>query len=143
MNNQYINNSNDEEQRGFKKSGVLLLKNITDKIEYHLFNNKLPYPICTESYDINEEFRLYTYKEVKRPIHITISDKDGIIFAGTGELRRKVEHEIEKFYLDDYDLEMLLFNNTEKVITININIIKDVAIEEGDNENNESRENKS
>lgn len=146
-NNQYINNSNDkEEQQGFNKTGRLLLKNITDKIEYCLYNNKLPYPVCVESVDLNETLSIYLYSTIKQPIHITIYGLEGIIFSGTGRLTREFVSGVEKFYLDTIDLENILFENTDfenkkKLITVKINVMRDfVAENEGENKEDEPDE---
>jgi len=139
----------EESLRGFNRTGILRLKNIIDKIEYHLYDNKLSYPVCAESIDLNEKFRMYLYSNMNQPIHISISDKNGIIFSGTGRLKRIFRDGIEKFLLEGYDivdLEEILFNNTEKTITIKINVIHffeidNVANAKGD-KGNEPRKNK-
>lgn len=141
MNNQYIETTTGEEQsKGFNKTGVLLLKNKIDKIEYHLYNNKLRLP---ESDDINETLQIHMYNTIRKPIHISILSNNNIIFSGQGRLMRRFENGVEKFYLlksDTYcigdkserevDLEDILFNTTEQTITIKINTIHDEATDE-------------
>jgi hypothetical protein len=168
MTNQYINNSNsnyftEEQQRqqeqpkGLNKTGVLLLKNIQDKIEYHLYNNKLPYPVCMESFDINESLRLHTYSVLKSPIHISITCDNKTVLEGTGALKSKIDKNgVEKFYLWEVDgesvgdkaekvtdIEEILFNNTNTITNIKINTIhkEEVIVDEKGNTVNESREN--
>jgi hypothetical protein len=141
MNNQYIDNSTGEEQsKGFNKTGVLLLKNRIDNIEYHLYNNKLRLP---ESEDINETLQIHLYNVIKKPIHISISSNNGTIFSGNGRLLRRFEHDVEKFFLlesDTYcigdkseieiDLEEILFNVTEQTLNIKIHTIHNKATDE-------------
>jgi hypothetical protein len=157
-NYQYINNSTedeqlteDEQQKGFNKTGVLLLKNIIDKIEYHLYDKSKP-----ESIDINETLRIYLYNVIKNPINIKILNGNKIIYKNIGILMRNFEDKVEKFYLVETDimsvgdkaekitdLELLLFENCEETITIKINTVRneesDVDEKEG-NQENESRE---
>ena len=174
MTNQYINhinNSTEEEKqeqpKGLNKTGVLLLKNIIDKIEYCLYNNKLPYPMCVENIDLNEVFNQYLYSSIKQPIHISIVSDNISMFEGTGKLKTKFENKIEKFYLSEVnnhhtnyfdpvfsslvkkdgieyivtDLELLLFDLVDLKINIKINTVR---IEESDevekgNTENETR----
>jgi hypothetical protein len=144
-NNQYINNSTEQEQKGLDKTGILLLKNRIDKIEYHLYNSKLPYPQCIESIDINESLRMHTYINVKSPIHISITCDNKTVLEGTGILKSKIDKDgVEKFYLCEVDgdsigdkaekvtdIEEILFYNSNTNINIKINTVR---IEESDGE---------
>jgi hypothetical protein len=139
--------SEDEPVKGLNKTGVLMLKNRIDKIEYHLYNSKLP-----ESVDINETLGIHLYSVTKQPIHISISDLNNIIFEGTGKLIRRFENKIEKFYLVekigngfstlDTDLETILFYNTDVIINIKINTVhkEEVIVDEKGNQEDESRD---
>lgn len=141
MNN---NISSTEQSKGFSKTGILLLKNIIDKIEYHLYDSAK-----VESYDINEE--LETYYKSKERVHLLIKNVNTgeVLVNETGKLYRKVINKVVKYYIniiEDIDIEELLFNNTEELIHIEIkriDEIEDVAIEEGDKGENEPREEKS
>jgi len=144
MNNNNLTNSTtstEEQPQGFNRTGVLNLKNVTDTIEYCLYDNKRPYPICAESININDTLRIYTYDTINLPIHISLLDIEGLIFSGTGRLTKDIVNGVEKFYLDTIDLEDILFNNTEKVITIKINVIRDVVRDKGENKENEPKKN--
>lgn len=132
---------NTQQLQGFNKTGVLLLKNITDKIEYHLFNNKLPYPICSESYDINAEFE--TYYKNNEPIHLFIKNNldNKVILNQIGKLHKKLVYGVTKYYINDIDIEEILFNNTEQLVHIEIKRMdkKNVVANEGEKDKNESK----
>lgn len=163
---QYIENSQEQEQpKGFNKTGTLLLKNLQDKIEYHLYNNKLPYSQCMESVDINETLRLHIFSSVNSPIHISIVSDNELIIEGIGKLKRKIINNIEKFYLTEVnsftdanyfnpvfshleendgieyivtDLELLMFDLVDLMINIKINTVRNEEsdeVEEGNTEN--------
>jgi hypothetical protein len=129
------------ENKAINRKGLLLMKNYQDRLEYHIYDNKLPYPVCTESIDINEI--LESYYISGEEIYLKIENNDGIIISGTGKLRSSFRNGVIKYFINDVDLEMILFNHTEEVIHIEIKRINNVAIEEGDNEENEPREEKS
>lgn len=172
MTNQYINHINKstkeeqlEQPKGLNKTGILLLKNIIDKIEYCLYNNKLPYPMCVENIDLNEVFNQYLYSSIKQTIHISITSDSKSMFKGTGRLKGNFENKIEKFYLVEVnnhtdanyfnlifsylgerdgieyivtDLELLLFDLVDLKINIKINTIRNEEsdeVEEGNTEN--------
>jgi hypothetical protein len=154
-NNQYISNSTEDEQpKGFNKTGKLLLKNIIDKLEYHLYDKSKP-----ESIDLNETLRMYLFNLIKNPINIKILNGNKIIYKNIGILMRNFEDKVEKFYLVETDimsvgdkaekitdLELLLFENCEETITIKINTVRieesDVDKKEG-NQVNEPRDKES
>lgn len=138
-------------ETGFNKLGKLLVKDMQDKIEYRLRDDSLPYPICIETYDVNEVLRDRLYNKIRQEIHIRISDKNGIIFEGKGRLKSTYEHGVEKFYLETgiltVDIEMILFHNTYEIknntlITIKINTLNNVD-NEGEIVIDEPDENKS
>jgi len=131
-----------EPVRGLNKTGVLLLKNIIDKMEYHLYDSSKP-----ESVDINETLDIHTYNVIRKPIHISISCDNQILLNRTGILKKKLEHGIDKYYLvdDDFmdvDIEEILFDNTCKMTTIKINTIhnnnEEVIVDEEGNQADES-----
>jgi hypothetical protein len=128
------------ENKAINRKGLLLMKNYQDRLEYHIYDNKLPYPVCTESIDINEI--LESYYISGEEIYLKIENNDGIIISGTGKLRSSFRNGVIKYFINDVDLETILFNHTEEVIHIEIKRINDVALEEGDKKENEPRENK-
>ena len=134
----------------FNKTGELLLKNKIDVIEYHLYNSKIP-----QSIDINETLDTYLYSNTNQPIHITIENEE-YKFSETGFLTKAIVDGVDKYYLDTdmavFDIETILFFNTELINTIKIksiikslinninNIYEDDDAEYGGNDQNETRE---
>jgi hypothetical protein len=153
MNNQYIERymrknldsgsyemvapSDYEEQEpvnGLDKTGVLLLKNIIDKIEYHLYDKSKP-----ESIDINATLDIHLYNVIKKPIQLAIKCENGFYFNIRGKLMKKTVNKIDKYYFEgnEYiDIEKILFDNTEQTTNIKINTVhKEEAneVQEGEN----------
>jgi hypothetical protein len=119
----------------FDYKGLLLLKNLQDRLEYHFYNSKVP-----ESIDIND--KLESYYDSKEEINIQISTEYKIIINETGKLHKKKIAGVTTYYINDVDIELLLFGLTEEIVHIQIKRVNDVAIEEGDKKENEPRENK-
>lgn len=109
----------------FNKTGVLLLKNKLDAIEYHLYDSKIPLSV-----DVNEVFNQYLYDNINQSVYISI-ENEKFKFSQVGYLSKGMVDGVEKFYLDtDYsvwDIEDILFSNTEFVTTIKIKVIKNNA----------------
>jgi len=106
----------------FNKTGELLLKNKIDVIEYHLYDKTIP---C--SIDLNENLNTYLYSNIKQPIHITIENKE-YKFSEIGFLTKAIVDGVDKYYLDTdiavFDIEAILFFNTELINTIKIKVIR-------------------
>lgn len=110
----------------FNKTGVLLLKNKLDAIEYHLYDSKIPLSV-----DVNEVFNQYLYDNINQLIYISIENENGFKFEDVGILCKTKLYGVEKFYLHEVneggnitDLEEMLFNIAEFVTTIKIKVIK-------------------
>lgn len=127
MNNQSIQETTGEEQvKGLCKTGVLKLKEKQDRIEYHLYNNKLPYPTCCESVDVNGTFDIHLYKTIKHPIQLSIECANGFKLEMKGKLLKKTVKKIDKYYFEgqeDIDIENFLFENTEQTLSIKIHTV--------------------
>jgi len=138
----------DSQIEGFNHTGILLLKPMQNKIEYRLYDTKIPYPICVENWDVNESLELHTYKNTSQETYIHISSGNELICEGIGKLNKYVENGVDKYYLitgkyvDYIDLERILFNSTEKTINIKINTFhnEEVIVDEKGSQADESRE---
>jgi hypothetical protein len=124
-----------ENNNNFNKTGLLLVKNYQDKLEYHIYDSKIP-----ESFDINDILQAYT--ESKEEVKIMIKRNNEILLNETGVLHKKRVYRVDKYFINDIDIEIVLFYNTEKIIHIEINRIKD-AVENGGKVGDEPREEQS
>jgi hypothetical protein len=130
-----------KDNKVINRKGLLLMKNLQDKMEYHLYDNTLPYPRCAESIDINDI--LESYYQSREDIYLKIENNDGIILSGNGRLHKKKIDGVVKYYLDDVDLENIFFNHTDELVHIVMKRINDVVKIEGENNTDEPREDKS
>jgi hypothetical protein len=103
-----------EDEEGFKHKGVLLLKDIINKMEYHLYDDSIP-----ESNDINETLEDYYNNGYK--IHLYIksnTNKNKKPFNQTGKLHKETSYGVVKYFINGEDIENYLWKHTEENVYI-------------------------
>ncbi|MDD4778977.1 MAG: hypothetical protein PHT02_00040 [Tissierellia bacterium] len=114
----------------FNKKGLLLLKNYQDRLEYHFYDRKIP-----ESIDINDI--LESYYDSHEEIYILIATEYKMVINETGILHKNKIAGITTYFINDINIELLLFELTDQIIQIQIKRIINEA-EEGDKIKDES-----
>jgi hypothetical protein len=128
----------EESKKGFNHRGILLLKDIIDKIEYHLYDSSIPI-----SYDINEKLDKYYKNGYKVHLYIksnTNKNNNEKPLNQTGKLHKTMVDGIVKYFINGEDIENFLFKHTEENVYIKIKRIDDVVEDVVNNEGEKKKD---
>jgi hypothetical protein len=120
----------DNKPASFNKKGLLLMKNLQDRLEYHFYDSKVP-----ESIDIND--KLESYYSSKEEINIQIATEYKIIINETGVLHKKKIAGVTTYFINDINIELTLFDLVEEKVHIKIKRVNDVENNEGEKDKDE------
>lgn len=90
----------------FNKTGKLLITEKQDCLKYHLYLQSIP---C--SININEELDYYLFENTELYTHL-IMNNIKLEYEKIGKLTKVHINGVDKYFLNDDDVEELLFYNT-------------------------------
>lgn len=110
----------------FNKTGELLITERQDCLNYHLYLQSVP---CSIS--INEELNYYLFENTELHTHLIINNIN-LQYDKIGKLTKAHINGVDKYFLNDDDIEELLFYNTGLETNIQMKAV-------GSNDNNDKR----